>query len=675
MTQARYAELVSLIEYHNRRYHELDDPEISDAAYDTLTRELRQLEAEHPEWVLPQSPTQKVGGAPGATFAPIRHPTPMTSLDNAFSDEDLAAFDERLARALSGAVRSAAGERPGFTYACELKIDGLSVNLYYRDGQLQWAATRGNGQVGEDVTPNVLTIASIPRELPGHAGELEVRGEVFLSREEFVRLNEEAEEAGLPLLKNPRNGAAGALRQKDWRVTASRRLQAYFYGVGKRDGVNATTQSELLGWLQSAGFPVSPDFRRVANWQEAAQFHHEVTARRSQLPFDADGTVIKLDDLQLQGEAGFTSRAPRWAIAYKFPAEEAQTRVLNITVSVGRTGRLNPLAHLEPRLIEGTTVSKATLHNEDFIKRLDLRVGDSVMVHKSGGIIPEIIRVLPEARGAASVPFEFPSHCPECHHEVVRAEGGAATVCPNPACPAQVYERLRHYVSRGAMDIRGLGERIIEILVQQGLARDAADLYRLDLATLAGLERLGEKSAGKILAQIEESKTRPLARLINALGISFVGERNAQALERAFPDLSAIASATQEELARVSGLGETIARSVHSALSDPAMQDLVARLEAAGVNTRSTSVRAGAQLAGLTFVITGTLSRPREEIREHLERHGARVSGSVTKKTSFVLAGEDAGSKLARARELERPVLDEDALGALLSERGVQLLD
>ncbi|WP_045233418.1 NAD-dependent DNA ligase LigA [Deinococcus pimensis] len=663
MTRERYAELISLIEYHNRRYHELDDPEISDAEYDALVREARAIEAEHPELALPSSPAQQVGGSPNASFAPIRHPTPMTSLDNVFDDDELAGWQERLSRALGGGT--------DFTYTCELKIDGLSVNLYYVDGELRWAATRGNGTVGEDVTPNVLTVAGIPRTLEGHRGELEVRGEVYLSRAEFVRLNEEAEEAGQPPLKNPRNAAAGALRQKDSRVTASRRLEAAFYAVGKRDGVTARTQWELLEWLKSAGFPVSAYSRRVRGPEEAAAYHHEMTSGRATLPFDADGTVIKLDDFAAQTEAGFTSRAPRWAIAYKFPAEEALTTLEAITISVGRTGRLNPLAHLAPRLIEGSTVSRATLHNEDFIRRMDLRVGDTVVVHKSGGVIPEILRVVPELRPASAEPYRYPTHCPECGHEAVRAEGDAATVCPNPKCPAQAYERLRFYVSRGAMDIRGLGERITEILYAEGLVRDAADLYRLDAGTLAGVERLGEKSAAKILAQIEESRTRPLARLITALGISFVGERNAQALEKNFPDLRAVMAATEEELAAIPGLGETIARSVVSALRDPSMIDLIDRLEAAGVNTRSAAVKAGTQLAGLNFVLTGTLSRPREEIRDLLERAGARVTGSVTKKTSFVVAGEEAGSKLARAEELGVSVLNEEALHALLRERGV----
>ena len=677
MTRERYLELISLIQYHNGRYFEQDDPEIADAEYDALARELRAIEAAHPDWALPESPAQQVGRAPGRTFPPIGHPTPMTSLDNAFGDAELEEFDERLARALSGEVRRAAleTERPEFVYTCELKIDGLSINLYYQDGELRWAATRGNGRVGEDVSANVLTIAAIPRRLEGLMGELEVRGEVYLSRAEFARLNAEADEAGLPLLKNPRNGAAGALRQKDPRVSAARHLGAVFYGLGRRDGVELETQWDLLAWLAGRGFPVSPYSRRVRGWQEAARYHAEMTARRAEFPFDADGTVVKLDDLRLQGEAGFTSRAPKWAVAYKFPAEQVQTVLEAISVNVGRTGKLTPLAHLVPRPIEGTVVSKATLHNEDFIRKLDLRVGDSVTVRKAGGIIPEIVSVDLALRPAGSQPYVFPGHCPECGHAVVREEGGAATLCPNPACPAQRYERLLHFVSRGAMDVRGLGERLIAVLLESGLVRDAADLYALTAEQLTPLERLGEKSAANITAQLEASKGRSLARLIHALGISYVGERNAQALERAFPDLNAVMDASEERLAAVPGLGETIARSVAHALADPAMRDLIARLTAAGVNTASTSERAGEQLAGLSVVLTGSLALPREAVRAHLERHGTRVSGSVTKKTDYLVAGADAGGKLERARELNIPVLDEAGLDALLLERGAALLD
>ncbi|GAA5514819.1 DNA ligase [Deinococcus carri] len=666
VTQAQYQALRAEVERHARAYHEQDAPEIPDDVYDRLVRELRALEEAHPEWVGETTPTQQVGGAPSAAFQPVEHPTPMTSLDNVFDDAELAEWQEKLARSLNLPPDSDA-----FTYTGELKIDGLSVNLYYLDGVLQWAATRGNGRVGEMVTEQVLTVPGLPRELPGVTGELEVRGEVYLSRSDFAAFNARAEELGTPLLKNPRNGAAGALRQKDPEVTRTRNLKAIFYALGKRDAVTVRTQAEVLTWLAAQGFPTSRYSETFTGLQAAADYHRRMTAQRASFEFDADGTVLKLDSLALEAEAGFTSRAPRWAIAYKFPVEEVETVLESITVNVGRTGKLAPLAHLAPRLIEGSTVSKATLHNEDYIRDMDLRVGDTVVVRKSGGVIPQIMRVVPEKRPADVVPYVFPTHCPECGHEAVRAEGDANTYCPNPACPAQQFERLRYFVSRGAMDVRGIGEKLIEQLLSTGLVRDAADLYILSAEPLAALERSGEKKAANILAQLEASKTRPLWRLINALGIHHVGERGAQALARAFGTLDALLAATPEQIEAVPGMGGTIAQSVVAALADPSMRDLLRRLRERGLNPVEEAAPRGDALAGLSFVLTGALSRPRDEIKARLEAAGARVTGSVTKKTSYLVAGEEAGSKLDRARELEIPVLDEAGLEALLEERGV----
>ncbi|MBB6098556.1 DNA ligase (NAD+) [Deinobacterium chartae] len=666
-SNARYLELVQQINEHNRRYYLEDAPSIPDDQYDALMRELRALEAEHPEWITPDSPTQRVGieALANSPFAPITHPHALYSLDNAFDDAELEKFERSAQRVL--------GSSAPLEYTCEVKIDGLSVNLYYERGKLKWAATRGNGVVGEDVTQNVLTIPEIPRELPADRvpERLEVRGEVYLSREEFARLNAEAEEVGGTVFKNPRNAAAGSLRQKDPKVTASRRLEALFYGVGDTESLGVWGQWEMLEWLRDLGFLVSTFSRRVTGWEAAAAYHRDLIARRAELPFDADGSVIKVDRFDVQRDLGFTSRAPRWAIAYKFPVEEVVTRLLDISINVGRTGRLNPLAHLEPRLIEGSTVSKATLHNEDFIRDLDLRIGDSVVVRKAGGVIPEIVRVLPELRPEGTQPYVYPRVCPSCGHAASRAEGDAAVYCPNPACPAQRYQRLVHFVSRPAMDIDGLGERILNLMVEAGLVRDAADLYALSLEQLLGLERMGEKSATKILSRIEESKSRPLARLIFALGIPYVGARNAQLLEKHFPDLEAIMRADQATLEAIPGMGRQIAASAVQAFADPSMRDLIARLSAAGVNTTSAVTRQGDQLAGLSFVITGTLSQPRDAVRARLEGLGARVTGSVTKKTSYLLAGEEAGSKLDRARELGVAVLDEAGLEALLQERGV----
>ncbi|GHF29833.1 DNA ligase (NAD+) [Deinococcus metalli] len=659
---------------HNRAYHEQDAPEIPDSEYDALVRQLRALEAANPEWAAraaaeagaASSPAQAVGGMPSAAFQPVTHPTPMTSLDNVFSDAELGEWREKLARSLNLPT-----DHDDFTFTGELKIDGLSVNLYYVDGELQWAATRGNGAVGEIVTAQVLTVPGIPTSLPGLTGELEVRGEVYMSRADFAAFNAQAEELGTPLLKNPRNGAAGALRQKDPEVTRSRHLRALFYMLGKRDGVPVTTQSGVLTWLAAQGFPVSAHTETLHGIAAAADYHARMIAARQSFEFDADGTVLKLDPLRLQAEAGFTSRAPRWAIAYKFPVEEVETVLESITINVGRTGKLAPLAHLQPRLIEGSTVSRATLHNEDFIRDLGLHVGDTVVVRKSGGVIPQIMRVLPEKRPEGAVPYAFPTHCPECGHEAVRAEGDANTYCPNPACPAQQFERLRYFVSRGAMDIRGIGEKLIAQLLEHGLVRDAADLYGLTAEQLAGLERGGDKKAQNILGQLEASRTRPLWRLVNALGVNHVGERNAQALANAFGTLDALLAATPEQIAAVPGLGGVIGESVAGALADPSMQGLIARLRAAGLNPQEAAAVRGEQLKGLNFVLTGTLSRPREAIKAQLEQAGGRVTGSVTGKTSFLIAGEEAGSKLDRARELEVAVLDEAGLDALLRGRGV----
>ncbi|WP_243760110.1 NAD-dependent DNA ligase LigA [Deinococcus radiodurans] len=664
--RARYLALRDEVALHNRAYYEQDAPTIPDDEYDRLARELRELEAAHPEFADDHSPVQTVGGAPSSAFEPVTHPTQMTSLDNVFDDDELRDWQEKLARSLGLPL-----DTDDFTFTGELKIDGLSVNLYYLDGELQWAATRGNGRVGEIVTAQVLTIPDIPQKLEGLKGELEVRGEVYLSRADFAAFNAQAEELGTPLLKNPRNGAAGALRQKDPEVTRTRHLKAILYAVGKRDGVPARTQWEVLEWLSAQGFPTSRSSEHLRGIAAAADYHARMIRAHADFEFDADGTVLKLDSLSQQEEAGFTSRAPRWAIAYKFPVEEVETVLESITVNVGRTGKLAPLAHLSPRLIEGSTVSKATLHNEDYIRDMDLRVGDTVLVRKSGGVIPQIMRVLPDKRPADAAPFEFPTHCPVCGHEAVRAEGDANTYCPNPACPAQSFERIRYFVSRGAMDVRGIGEKLVTQLLHEGLIHDAAGLYTLSAEQLAGLERGGEKKAGNILGQLEASKTKPLWRLINALGMSHVGQRNAQALARAFGTLEGLLAATPEQIEAVPGLGGIIAQSVTASLADPAMRDLIARLQASGVAPQAEEVTRTDQLSGLNFVLTGALSRPREVIKAELEAAGGRVTGSVTKKTSYLVAGEDAGSKLARAGELGVPVLDEAGLAALLAERGL----
>ncbi|AEB11734.1 NAD-dependent DNA ligase LigA [Marinithermus hydrothermalis] len=657
----RVLELRQAIRYHNYRYYVLDDPEISDAEYDALMRELKALEARYPDLVTPDSPTQVVGaGMIESSFREIQHPTPLYSLDNAFNLEEVREFEARLERALG---------RPGpFEYTVEYKIDGLSVNLYYEEGFLVWGATRGNGRTGEEVTQNLLTIPDVPRRLEGAPARLEVRGEVYMPRDTFLKLNQAREEAGLPPFKNPRNAAAGSLRQQDPRVTATRGLRAYFYGIGlglQETGVE--TQAELLDYLKRAGFPVEPHARVVRGVEGIETAYQAFLAQRHTVPFEADGVVVKLNNLAWQDELGYTAKSPRWAVAYKFPAEEKKTRVLEVIFQVGRTGRVTPVAVLEPVLLDGTTVSRVSLHNEAYLEELGLMLGDWVLVHKAGGIIPEVLRVLKEERTGTERPLVFPDACPACGHALVLE--GKIHRCPNPLCPAQAFERIRHYASRRAMDIQGLGERHIEQMLEKGLIRTPADLYRLTKADLVSLERFGEKSAENLLAQIEASKTRGLERLLFALGIPQVGEALARTLARRFGTLDRLLEATPEELLEVEDVGELTARRIHETLHDPAMLELIEQLRAAGVSFEAKERPRSDALAGLTFVLTGELSRPRAEVKRRLEALGAKVASAVSKKTSYVVAGAGAGSKLQKARELGIPVLDEAGLEALIQQR------
>ena len=657
---ARIRELRDRIRSANDQYYQTDNPDLTDAEYDSLLNELRSLEAQHPDLIAPDSPTQRVGARAVTTaFAAVKHPNAMTSLDNAFSLEDLRSFEEKINNVMGIKDVTRA-------YVCELKIDGLSINILYKKGKLEWAATRGDGETGEDVTANILTIPSIPTQLP-EPFDLEVRGEVYLSREEFAAINARLEEEGGTTFKNPRNAAAGTLRQKDPGITASRNLRAYFYGLGSTRGLPINSQIELLEFLKRMGFPVSDDYALVQGPEGIEAYHQRQLAGRTKLEFDADGSVAKINGLRLQDEIGFTSRAPRWAIAYKFPAEIATSRLLAIAIEVGRTGKITPRADLEPRLIEGSEVSSATLHNEDFIRALDLRIGDQVRVHKSGGIIPEILGVDLAERPADAPAFEFPSDCPVCETPLLKT--GAHHFCPNEACPGRNMRNIQYFVSRDAMDIQGLGEKRLEQLVTAKLVRDPADLYLLNVETLAPLERMGEKSAKNLIDQIETSKTRELSRVIAALGIPMVGEKVSVTLEKNFPNLDAVLAGSEEQFAAISGFGPTIAAALARAFQDPRILDLIKRLQAAGVNTTSNVKPIGTQLAGLTFVITGSLSRPRDEISQELEGMGARVTGSVTKKTSYLIAGTEAGSKLEKAQELNVPVLDEAGLTAFLAEK------
>jgi DNA ligase (NAD+) len=572
--------------------------------------------------------------------------------------DEVRAFEERIERAL--------GRKGPFLYTVEHKVDGLSVNLYYEEGILVWGATRGDGETGEEVTQNLLTIRTIPRRLTGVPDRLEVRGEVYMPIEAFLRLNQELEEAGERIFKNPRNAAAGSLRQKDPRVTARRGLRATFYALGlglEETGLKASRPSPLA---KAGGFPVEHGFTRALGAEGVEEVYQAWLKERRKLPFEADGVVVKLDDLALWRELGYTARAPRFAIAYKFPAEEKETRLLSVAFQVGRTGRITPVGVLEPVFIEGSEVSRVTLHNESFIEELDVRIGDRVLVHKAGGVIPEILRVLVERRTEGEKPILWPENCPECGHALLKE--GKVHRCPNPLCPAKRFEAIRHYASRKAMDIQGLGEKLIEKLLEKGLVRDVADLYRLRKEDLVNLERMGEKSAENLLRQIEESKGRGLERLLYALGLPGVGEVLARNLALRFGHMDRLLEAGLEDLLEVEGVGELTARAILNTLKDPEFRDLVRRLKEAGVEMEAKE-REGEALKGLTFVITGELSRPREEVKALLRRLGAKVTDSVSRKTGFLVVGENPGSKLEKARALGVPTLSEEELYRLIEER------
>lgn len=666
---ARAAELREQLKRHDYRYYVLDDPQIPDAEYDRLMGELRTLEAAHPELVTPDSPTQRVAGTPSAAFGEIVHRVPMLSLDNAFSAEDVAAFDRRLHERL--------GVDGDLDYVAEPKLDGLAITLIYAQGRLEQAATRGDGVTGEDVTANVRTVRTVPHSLRGQAPPLiEVRGEVFMPLKGFERMNSRARERGEKVFVNPRNAAAGSLRQLDPRISAARPLDAFFYGLGAIEGAALPAgQSELLGWLRALGLPVSPDARKVRGVAGCLEYYRELGARRSALPYQIDGVVYKLESRADQERVGFVSRAPRWAIAHKFPAEEAVTVVRGIEFNVGRTGALTPIARLEPVFVGGVTVSNVTLHNIDEVHRKDVRVGDTVVVRRAGDVIPELVSVILEKRPEPlAPPVVLPERCPVCNSLVLRVEGEAVARCTGGfTCRAQRQEALRHFASRRALDIEGLGDKVVEQLVERELVRSPADLYALTASELAGLERMGEKSAANLVAAIEKSRETTLPRLLYALGIREVGEATALALARHFGTLEALMGASAEEIQQVEDVGPVVAAHVATFFSSEDHINVIKALRDKGVKWSEVPrapMGAGAPLAGRTFVLTGTLtSMTREQAEEALTARGAKVSGSVSKKTSFVVAGAEAGSKLARARELGVRVLDEEELRALLAGR------
>ena len=642
---------------HEHQYYVLDQPEISDAEYDALLRELAALEAQHPEWITPDSPTQRVGGKPREGFLKVRHSTPMLSLDNALDEAELRAFDRRVRELLSGEP---------FTYIAELKLDGLSLAVHYRDGLLVRAITRGDGEEGEDVTENARTIRSLPLRTAG--GNFEVRGEVVMPNASFQRLNAERAEQGLPLYANPRNSAAGSLRVLDPAITASRSLDfyAYYYLVDGECG--EASHGAALDRLAALGFKVNPARRRCASLAELWDFIREWAERRDSLPYEIDGVVAKVDSVAQQRRLGATAKAPRWAIAFKYPARQAETVLEDIVVQVGRTGVLTPVAVLQPVSVGGVTVSRATLHNEDEIARLGLAIGDRVVVERSGDVIPKVVCAIPPGPAQLASPrqpFQMPRRCPVCDSEVLRAPGEVAYRCVNASCPARLKESIRHFASRAVMDIDGMGEVLVDQLVERGLVRTIADVFRLRLEDLLTLERMGEKSARRILQGVERARQQPLWRWIAGLGIPFVGERTAQILARHFGSIERLRQATFEELQEAEEVGPKVAEAIRRYFAEPHNAELVAALS---FPSASDPAPASGPLMGLTFVLTGALSSlTRDQAKERLEAAGAKVASAVSKKTSYLVAGADPGSKLDKARELGIPVLDEEGLRRLLN--------
>jgi DNA ligase (NAD+) len=659
------------IERHNYRYHVLDDPEISDAEYDALLRELEALERAHPELADPGSPTQRVGGAPLARFEPVRHEVPMLSIrtETDVSDEGARAFDARVRRDLG-----LAADAPPLDYMAELKFDGLAISLRYENGLLVRAATRGDGETGENVTQNLRTVRAIPLRLAGEAPELlEVRGEVYMRRDDFMRLNAQQQAAGAKLFANPRNTAAGAVRQLDPALTAQRPLSFFAYGLGEARGWRLPpTQSALLDAFASFGLPVNRDRRVVSGFEGLAAYHREIGERRASLPFDIDGVVYKVDSLEAQRRLGFVTREPRWAVAHKYPAEEQETQVLAIEVNVGRTGALTPFARLKPVFVGGVTVTTATLHNEDELRRKDIRAGDTVVVRRAGDVIPEVVAARPERRPPGALPFEMPRRCPVCGSTVVRGEDEAVARCSGGLyCAAQRKQAIVHFASRKALDIDGLGERLVEQLVDTGLVHSAADLYKLTQEQLGNLERMGEKSAANLRESLERSKRTTLARFIYALGIRNGGESTARDLARHFGALDRLLAAGSGDLEAVPDVGPVVARSIQTFLAEPHNRSVIAALRAAGLRwpEGAPAPRPAAPAAVRTFVLTGTLAgMTRDEAKALIETAGHKVAGSVSRKTDYVVAGADAGSKLDRARSLGIPLLDEQQLKDVLRD-------
>ncbi len=665
----RIAHLRAEIEKHNHQYYVLDDPLIFDAEFDAMFRELQTLEAQYPELATADSPTQRVGATPLKSFAEVVHRTPMLSLNNAFNDEEVQAFDARVREALGVAV---------VEYAVEPKFDGLAITLSYRDGMFVQGATRGDGSMGEDVTQNLRTVRTIPLKLGQPVPFIEIRGEVLIFKRDFAALNRQQADRGDKMFVNPRNAAAGSLRQLDSRITASRHLSFFAYGAGAAEGPSLVewnglpdTHAAQMEWLQKLGLPVPQERRVVRGVDGLLAYYHEISEQRSRLPYDIDGVVYKVNGIAQQERLGYVSRAPRFAVAHKFPAEEAHTTVLDIEVQVGRTGVLTPVARLAPVFVGGVTVTNATLHNEEELRRKDIRIGDTVIVRRAGDVIPEVVRALIERRPVDAREFVMPRICPSCGAHVARLPDEAAWRCSGGLfCPAQRKQALLHFASRRALDIEGLGNKLVEQLVDQQLVHTPAELYKLDFATLANLDRMGEKSAHNLLGAIEHSKQTTLARFIYALGIRNVGETTAKELARHFGMLDNFMAADEARLQLVPDVGSVVGQSITAFFAEPHNCEVVAQLRASGVNWAE---HEGLQvevlpLSGKTFVLTGVLGMSRDEAKERLEKLGAKVSGSVSKKTDYVVAGAEAGSKLGKARELNVAVLDEQTFLQMLKE-------
>ncbi len=664
---ARLLELRDQLERHNHLYHVLDAPQIADAEYDRLFREALALEARHPEWVTPDSPTQRVGGAPAASFRAVEHAVQMLSLDNAMNRDELVAFDARVRRYLATADE--------LVYSAEPKYDGVAVELVYEDGRFALGSTRGDGRTGEDVSHNLRTVRTIPLRLRGKHPPplLEVRGEVLMPLAEFAAMNDERRAQGLEGFANPRNSTAGTLRQLDPTSAAARPLEFFVYGIGRgEESLGAKAHGELLARLAELGFRVDTRRAHCVGIGDALAFHERLELERDALPYEVDGTVLKVDDFALQKRLGTLNRSPRWAIAFKFAPRQETTRVIAIEASVGRTGTLTPVAVLEPVKIGGVTVEHATLHNQDEIDRLDVRVGDTVFVERAGDVIPKLVKVVRERRPPDTVPYRLPETCPICGERTLRSGGEVALRCPNPHCPAKLRERLRHFASRNALDVEGLGEKLVDQLVAADLVKRPSDLFALTAAQLAALARMGEKSAQNLIDALERAKDVSAARFLYALGIRHVGEHVAAVLARAHSDLSRLLVATSDELEAVDEIGPTIAEAIRFWLEDPENRAeftrlcSVLRIQSAPARELSES----ATLAGRTFVITGSLGDPRATWKARLEAAGAKVTDSVSKKTSYLLAGENAGAKLEKARELGVAVIDEREAARLIAEGG-----